>query len=47
MVRTLVDLIHDMAVKRDCSYEEVIAEEVYGHSLREEILADILKKYKR
>lgn len=44
---SLVDLIYATAKKRGCSFEEVIDEEVYGHSLREEILADILKKYKR
>ncbi len=44
---TFIDLIYNAAKKRDCSFEEIIEEEVYGHSLREEILENVLKKYKR
>lgn len=44
---SLIDLIYETAKKRSCSFEEVIEEEVYGHSLRAEILTDLLKKYQR
>jgi hypothetical protein len=41
----LIDLIWQTAQARDCNVEEVIEEEVYGHSLRTEILQEVLKKY--
>jgi hypothetical protein len=44
---SLIDLIYETAKKNGCSFEEVIEEEVYGHSLRAEILTEILKKYER
>jgi hypothetical protein len=44
---SLIDLIYETAKKTGSSFEEVIEEEVYGHSLRAEILYELLKKYKR
>lgn len=41
----LIDLIWQTARQRGCNVEEVIEEEVYGHSLRAEILYEVLKKY--
>ena len=41
----LIDLIWETAKARNCNVEEVIEEEVYGHSLRAEILREVLDKY--
>lgn len=43
----LVDLIYLTAKQRNVDIEEVIEEEVYGYSLRQEILHDVLMKYGR
>lgn len=43
----LVDLIWKVANERNCDVEEVIDEEVSGHSLRAEILHEVLLKYGR
>jgi|TARA_R110001592_G_scaffold322422_1_gene601361 hypothetical protein len=43
----LVDLIYLTAKQRGVDIEEVIEEEVYGYSLRQEILRDVLTKYGR
>ena len=37
----LIDLIYNTAKNQDVGYEEVIEEEVYGYSLRQEILREI------
>tara|TARA_R110001606_G_scaffold85708_4_gene194275 strand:+ start:718 stop:861 length:144 start_codon:yes stop_codon:yes gene_type:complete len=41
----LIDLIYNTAKKQDLEYEEVIEQEVYGYSLRQEILREIEQRY--
>lgn len=43
----LIDLIWETAKTRKVDVEEVIDEEVHGHSLRTEILREVLEKYGR
>ena len=43
----LIDLIYNTAKNQDVGYEEVIEEEVYGYSLRQEILREIKERYEK
>jgi hypothetical protein len=41
----LIDLIYNTAKNQGVGYEEVIEEEIYGYSLRQEILRELKERY--